>query len=66
MKQKAKIFTRDECVRIIQNNGFVFDHSNGGHDIYKRNGVHLSVPAKHVNPMLFRRLMRENNMKEIY
>ena len=61
-----KIYTRKECLSIIKNNGFVYDRSSGGHDIYKRNGKTLSVPSNDINPMLFRRLMREHNMKEIY
>ena len=61
-----KIYTRKECLAIIKNNGFVYDHSSGGHDIYKRNGQTLSIPSNTINPMLFRRLMREHNMKEIY
>ena len=61
-----KIYTRKECLAIIKNNGFVYDRSSGDHDIYKRNEKHISIPARQINPMLFRRLMRENNMKEIY
>ncbi len=61
-----KIYTRKECLRIVKNNGFVFDHSTGGHNIYKRNGKTLSLPSVNINPMMFRRLMREHNMKEIY
>lgn len=60
-----KIFTRKECIRIIRNNHFIYDHSSGGHDIYKRNEEVLSIPSNKINPMLFRRLMKEYNLKEI-
>jgi len=62
-----KIYTRKESLSIIKNNGFIYDHSTGGHDIYKnkKNKV-ISVPSNNINPMLFRRLMKENNLKEIY
>lgn len=65
MKGK-KTFTRRECLQIIKNNGFVYDHSTGGHDIYIRGKEKLSIAANEINPMVFRRLMKEFNMKEVY
>jgi len=65
MKGK-KTFTRRECLAIIKNNGFIYDHSTGGHDYYAKNGIRISIPSNNINPMLFRRLMKENNMKEVY
>lgn len=61
-----KIYTKRECIKIVKNNGFIYIRSKGGHDIYKRNNETLSVPSNYINPMLFRRLMREHNLKEIY
>lgn len=61
-----KIFTRKECIRIIRNNGYIYDHSTGGHDIYKKGARILSVPSNEINPMMFRRLMKEYNLKEVY
>ena len=65
MKGK-KTFTRKECLAIIRNNGFMYDHSTGGHDIYKNGTQTLSVSSAKINPMLFRRLMKEYNLKEVY
>ena len=57
-----KVYSRRECIIIVQENGFIFDHSTGGHDIYKRVGKPISLPSHKINPMMFRRLMKENNM----
>lgn len=61
-----KIYTRKECLAILKNNNYVYERSSGGHDIYKKGDKTLSVPSKKINPMLFRRLMKEFNLKEIY
>ena len=65
MKGK-KTYSRRECLLIIKNNGFVYDHSTGGHDIYVRGKEKLSMVANETNPMVFRRLMKEFNLKEVY
>ena len=65
MKGK-KTYTRREKLAIIKNNGFVYDHSTGGHDIYVRGSEKLSLVANETNPMIFRRLMKEFNLKEIF
>ena len=61
-----RIFSRKECLLILKNNGYVYDHSTGGHSIYKKGNSTISIPSININPMLFRRLMKENNLKEIY
>ena len=61
-----RIFTRKECLLIIKNNGYVYNHSTGGHDIYKKGDKTLSVPSNNINPMMFRRLMKEYDLKEVY
>ena len=58
-----KVYSRRECLQIIKKNGFVYDHSTGGHDLYKRGGKTISLPSREINSMMFRRLMKENNMK---
>ena len=61
-----KVFSRKECVSIVKNNGFIYDHSSGGHDIYVRGKEKLVLVANNNNPMMFRRLMKEFNLKEVY
>ena len=65
MKGK-KTYSARECRLIVKNNGFEYDHSTGGHDIYKKGEAVLSLPSGKINPMMFRRLMKENNLKEVY
>ena len=66
MKEKINYSLR-ECKLILKNNGFVYDHQTGSHMIYRRDKITISVPCSNnkVNPMLFRRLMRENQMEVI-
>lgn len=37
-------FNIREFIKIITNNGFIFKRQNGGHLIYEKNGIHMSVP----------------------
>lgn len=50
--------------KMIKANGFVVVRKTGDHIIYERNGKHMSVPVR-VNPMVARRLCKENNLKEV-
>ena len=63
---KKKNFSRREKLLIVKNNGFVYDHSTGGHDIYVRGSEKLALVANETNPLIFRRLMKEFNLKEVY
>ena len=65
MKGK-KTFSRRECLSILKYNGFVYERSTGDHNIYKRGKETLSITANKINPMIFRRLMKEFNLKEVY
>ena len=58
----GKVYTQRECVRIIENNGFVYDRSRGGVDIYKREGKSIALSCCYVDAKLFRRLVKENNL----
>lgn len=51
-------------IQLLKKNGFVYDRSSGNHDIYVRNGSHISVPYDvEINAVLARRLIKENNLK---
>ena len=53
-----------EVRRILRKNGFVYERSNGDHDIYYKDGKHISIPVhKTMHPMMWKRLMKENNLK---
>lgn len=55
-----KVYSVRECLSIIRKNGFIYDHSTGGHDLYKRGNRTISLPSREINPMMFRRLIKEN------
>ena len=55
-----------EFKRILMDNGWVYDHQTGDHEIWYKNNKHMSVPLRKKNPMLFRRLIKENELKEVH
>lgn len=58
-----KHYSRREFIKVIQNNGFYYSRSNGGHDLYYNSkGHHISVPQTLVD-CIVRRLIKENNLK---
>lgn len=59
-----KQYSVKEAKNILRLNGFVYVRSSGDHDIYKRDGntISISVNNKDINKMLWRRLMKENNL----
>lgn len=61
---KARIYKRKDFVRILRYNNFVYERTNGDHDIYVRDGVHISIPYQtDLNRMLTRRLIKEYKLK---
>lgn len=52
-----------EFERLLANNGWIYDHQTGDHKIWIKNGRHMSVPIRKKNPMLFRRLIKENRLE---
>lgn len=61
---KAKNYKRRDFIRILIDNGFVYDRTRGDHEIYKRGKQHISVPYRtDLNRMLTRRLIKEYNLK---
>lgn len=62
-----RVVTYKECQIILKYNGFNFDHQSGSHAIYKNErGKHISIKADCVNPCVWRRLVKENNLDERY
>lgn len=58
-----KIYTLKEFRKILKNNGYVLKRYSGDHEIYEHVDTHvtLSISVK-VNPMICRRLIKENNL----
>lgn len=55
-----------KAVKILNDNGFRYERSKGDHDIYVKDGKHITIPykSKGINKMLWRRLVKENGLNE--
>lgn len=60
---KYPIITYKEMRKILKRNKYHFDRYSGDHAIYVKEGCnHISI-NKHLNPMVARRLIKENGLK---
>lgn len=60
---KYQIITYKEMCRLLRKNGYMFDRQKGDHTIWVKEGCnHVSINM-HLNPMVARRLVKENNLK---
>lgn len=58
-----KVFSVREFQEVLKFNGYYLSRSKGDHLIYVNSeGRHISIPATKVNPMVARRLIKENNL----
>lgn len=56
-----------DFVKLLKRNGYTLDRISGSHEVFVNNkGEHISI-SHHVeiNAMLARRLIRENNLKQL-
>lgn len=57
-----KQFTSREFIKIVKLNGYFYNRSNRDHDIFiNDNGDHISIP-NHLECIIARRLIKENNL----
>ena len=57
-----KQFTSKEFIKIVKLNGYFYNRSNRDHDIFiNDNGDHISIP-NHLECVIARRLIKENNL----
>lgn len=57
-----KQFTSREFIKIVKLNGYFYNRSNRDHDIFiNDNGDHISIP-NHLECVIARRLIKENNL----
>lgn len=49
--------------RVLMRNGFEYVRTKGDHVIYKRDGKTVSITCCHLNEMLWKRIIKENNLK---
>ena len=61
--QRFKRYNKRDMELILRDNGWKFDHQSGSHRIYKNDkGKHISIGCCSYNHMVFRRLVKENNL----
>ena len=56
-----KVFSTREVEKILRKNGYTYKKSRGSHIHYEKDG-NIVVITKDINAMVWRRLMKENNI----
>lgn len=60
---KAKVYTEREVLKLLKENGYVHTRNSGSHKIFTQVGRNpISIPSS-LNPMIIRRLIKENNLE---
>ena len=60
---KYAVYNHRDFIKLVENNGYYFLRANGGHLIYRNaDGKTITIPSS-ANPMICRRLIKENNLK---
>ena len=58
-------YTQREFIKIVEWNGFHYERHRGSHAVsYNKEGRHISIP-KNLECVIARRLIKENNLKEV-
>lgn len=60
---QTKQFSSTEFVRILLDNGFVYDRCKGSHKLYRRGNDVVVIPSRNCNKMLARRIIKTYNLK---
>lgn len=60
MRNFKRSYNPREVERLLKNNGWTFSRQSGSHRIYTNNkGDHVTIRSGSLNPMIFRRLVKE-------
>lgn len=60
---KYYTFSDHKIKRILRKNGWIPVRQTGSHIIYiNNNGNHITIRCNNANPIVFRRLIKENNL----
>lgn len=61
MRKFKRSYNPREIERLLKKNGWFLTRQSGSHKIYTNNmGEHVTIKMCNVNPMIFRRLVKEN------
>lgn len=61
---KLKIYNEKEFIRILTFNGYHPERTKGSHTVYVKDGYKNIIINKKLNPMVAKRLIKENNLVE--
>lgn len=63
----GKNYDYKSFVKMLRKNGYELSHTKGDHEKYVKKGCpkHISIYRTKLNPIILRRLIKENNLKEI-
>lgn len=60
-----KNYNAREFKQLLKENGFGYVRTCGSHQLYKRGSASVVVPI-HLNHMIAIRLIKENNLEEVF
>lgn len=61
-----KIWTTRQFIKLLHQNGYARKRTTGGHLIYQNaDGNSISFTYHNLNRMIAKRLIKENNLKEV-
>ena len=58
-----KQYSVRQMQRILHDNGFTLSRSHSSHQIWKRNGLTVTLPSINLHSVIALRLIKENNLK---
>ena len=61
---KYQIITYKDMCKLLRKNGYVFDRQKGDHTIYTKKGCNPISINYNLNPIVARRLIKENNLEK--
>lgn len=63
--KKIKIYTKTTFERLLRDNGYYLQRSNGSHFMYRNDNLHRTITInKDLNKMVVRRLIKEYKLRE--
>lgn len=60
----SKIYNEKDFIKILMANGYRPERTKGSHTVYAKTGFNNIIINKRLNPMVAKRLIKENKLKE--
>ena len=63
MRNFKRSYNKRDVLKMLKKNGYSLVRQSGSHSIFENHkGDHLTVKLSSFNPMIFQRLVKENNL----